>query len=181
MFSGHTELYKSDSPSEAFTLARSLESCFSYMKVWVVQNKLQLNDDKTEICRIGSARKIILPSSIFSLSSNPACNLYVIFYSQLALKERVNKFCQFFTWRPGGSVQSDSIFLLKPPTLLFSLLFSLGLIIVILLLALHRFPLMKLRQRSTAQFASSTKLLSLPTSLFYDFHWLPVSNWFSTK
>ena len=49
MFADGTELYKSDSPSEAFTLARTFESCISDVKVWVVQNKLQLNDDKTEI------------------------------------------------------------------------------------------------------------------------------------
>ena len=49
MFADDTELYKSDSPSEAFTLARTIESCVSDVKVRVVQNKLPLNDDKTEI------------------------------------------------------------------------------------------------------------------------------------
>ena len=34
------------------------------MKVWVVQNKLQLNDDKTEILLIGSAPGIDFPSSL---------------------------------------------------------------------------------------------------------------------
>ena len=43
-----TELYKSDSPSEAFTLSRTIEACISDVKVRVVQNKLQLNDDKTD-------------------------------------------------------------------------------------------------------------------------------------
>ena len=47
MFADDTELYKSDSPSEAFTLSRTIEACISDRKVWVVQNKLQLNDDKT--------------------------------------------------------------------------------------------------------------------------------------
>ena len=42
------QLYKSDSPSGAFILERTIESCISDVKVWVVQNKLQLNDDKTE-------------------------------------------------------------------------------------------------------------------------------------
>ena len=55
MFADDSELYKSDSPSEVFTLARTIESCVSDVKVWVVQNKLQLNDDKTEILLIGSA------------------------------------------------------------------------------------------------------------------------------
>ena len=47
MFADYTELYKSDFPSEAFILAQTIESCISDVKIWVVQNKLQLNDNKT--------------------------------------------------------------------------------------------------------------------------------------
>ena len=64
MVADDTELYKSDSPSEAFTLSRTIESCVSNAKVWVVQNKLQSNDDKTEILLTGSASGIDLPSSL---------------------------------------------------------------------------------------------------------------------
>ena len=64
MFGDDTELYKFDSPSEAIALARAVESCISDVKVWVVQNKLRLNDDKTEILPIGSAPGIDLPSSL---------------------------------------------------------------------------------------------------------------------
>ena len=63
-FADDTELYKWDSPSEAFTLSRIVEACISDVKVWVVQNKLQLNDDKTEILLISSAPGIDLPSSV---------------------------------------------------------------------------------------------------------------------
>ena len=62
-------------------------------------------------------------------------------------------------WRLEGSVQSNSIFLLKLPEISFSL-FSLGLIIL-------RFSLIKSREWSTAQLASSAKLKNLPTSLLY--------------
>ena len=47
MFADDTELYKSDSPSEAFTLARTVEFCFLDVNVSVVQNKLQLKHDKS--------------------------------------------------------------------------------------------------------------------------------------
>ena len=47
-----TKLYKSDSPLEAFTLARTIESCILDVKVWVVQNKLQLNKDKKYFFKI---------------------------------------------------------------------------------------------------------------------------------
>ena len=62
MFADDTELYKSDFPSEALILAQTIESCVSDVKVWVVQNKLQLNDDKTEILLTGSTPGIDLPS-----------------------------------------------------------------------------------------------------------------------
>ena len=64
MFADDTELYKSDSPSEAFTLSRTIEACISDVKVWVVQDKLQLNDDKTEILLFESAPEIDRPSSV---------------------------------------------------------------------------------------------------------------------
>ena len=64
MFADDTELYKSDSPSEAFTFSRTIEACISDVKVWVVQNKLQFNDDKTDSLLTGSAPGIDLPYSV---------------------------------------------------------------------------------------------------------------------
>ena len=89
------------------------------MKVWVVQNKLQLNDDKTYILLKGSAPGIDVP---FSLCvghseipfSNAARNLGVIFDSQLALKEQVNKLCQLAYLEIKRIHSIDSIFLLNP-------------------------------------------------------------------
>ena len=98
MFADDTELYKSDTPSEAFTLSRTIEACISDGKVWVVQNKLPLNDDKTGILLIGSAPGINLPSVRLGQSdisfSSTARNLGFIFDSGLALKEQVNKLCK---------------------------------------------------------------------------------------
>ena len=138
--------------SQTFTFSQTIEACISDMKVLVVQNKLQLNDDKTEIPLIGSASGIDLPSSVrvgqsdISFSS-AACNLGVIFDSKVALKEQVNILCQLAIWRLEGSVQSDSIFLWKLLKFLFPLLFSLGLIIAMLsLLAVLRFSLIKSRE-----------------------------------
>ena len=149
-----------DNRDHTFTHARTIESCISDVKVWVVQNKLQLNDDKTEILLIGSAPGTDLPSSLYAGQrdipfSNVARHIGVIFDSQLALKEQVNKLCYLAYWRSGGSVQSGSIFSLKTPKLSFPLLFSLGLIIVMLsLLALLRFSLITFKERSAAQLAS---------------------------
>ena len=143
---------KSDSPSKAFTLSRIIEACISDVTVWVVQNKLQLNDDKTEILLIGSAPGIDLSTSVRVSQSDisffsASRNLGVIFDSELALKEQVNKLCQLAYLEIEGSVQSDSIFLWKLVKLSFPLLFSLDLIIAMLsLLALLRFSLIKSRE-----------------------------------
>ena len=85
----------------------------------------------------------LLPYVMSDISfSSAARNLGVIFDSELALKEQVNKLCQLVIWRLEGSVQSDSIFLWKLVKLSFPLLFSLDLIIAMLsLLALLRFSL----------------------------------------
>ena len=64
LFAGDTKLYKSDFPSEAFTLSRTIEACISDVEVWVVQNKLQLNNDEREILLVGSALGIDFPSSV---------------------------------------------------------------------------------------------------------------------
>ena len=117
MFANDTGLYKSDSPSEAFTLSWTIVACISDVKVWVVQNKLQLNDDKTEILLIGCAPGINVPSSVHvgqsdvSFSS-AARNLFVIFDSELALKEQVNKHCQpaYLEIRRIGSIRQYASF-----------------------------------------------------------------------
>ena len=49
MFVDNIELYKSDSPSEALTLARIIKSYLLDVKVSVLQNILQLNEDKIEV------------------------------------------------------------------------------------------------------------------------------------
>ena len=92
------EFYKSDSPSEDFTLSRTIEACISDVQVWVAQTKLHLKDDKTEILLIGPARGIVLPSLRVRQSDIPfssaAPNLGAISDIQLALKEQMNKLCQ---------------------------------------------------------------------------------------
>ena len=152
MFADDTKLYGSDFPSAAVTLSWTIEACISDVKVWVVQNKLPLNDDKTGILLIGSAPGINLPSSVRVgqsdiYVSSSARNLGVIFDSELALKEQRTNSVNWLIWRLERSVQSDSIFLWKLLKLSFSLLFSLGLITAMLsLLAVLRFSLIKSRE-----------------------------------
>ena len=58
------------------------------------------------------------------LFSDAARNLGVTFDSQLALKEELTNSVRLLTWISGRSVQSDGIFLLKPPKLVSLLVLS---------------------------------------------------------
>ena len=93
---------------------RPSNPAFQVISVWVVQNELQLNDDKKkeEILLTGSVPGIDLPSSLCVGQSDipfssAARNIGVIFDSQLALKEQVSKLSTLLAWRSGGRVQFD--------------------------------------------------------------------------
>ena len=72
------------------------------------------------------------------------------------------------TWRSGGSVQSDGIFLLKSPKLSFPLLSSLGLMIVMLSLL----DVLRCSARLIFKVPKSAHI----TPFLYDIHWLPISS-----
>ena len=151
------------------------------MKGCVVHIELRLNDVKTEHLLTCSVPGIGLPSllrveqsSILFFSA--AGNFGVIFDSQLALKEQVNKLTAgLITWRSGGSDQSDSIFLLKPLNLLFLPLFSLDFIIVLLSLQVLSDKTQRVMNCSARLICKTPKSVHV-TPLPFDRHWLPVSS-----
>ena len=56
-FADDTQLYQSVSPSTIVSSLSNLELCIRDIKSWMVQNKLKLNDDKTEALFIHSSSK----------------------------------------------------------------------------------------------------------------------------
>ena len=48
MFADDIELYRSTDRSSTDSLLTAMQSCVSDVKDWVLVNKLQLNEDKTE-------------------------------------------------------------------------------------------------------------------------------------
>ena len=184
MFADDTELYKSHSPSEAFTLSRTTEAFISDMKVGVVQNKLQLNDDKIEILLIGFATGTDLPSSIhvdqsdISFSS-AARNLSVIFDSELALKEQVNKLCQlaYLEIRRIGSIR-QYLSVEATRTLVYSLVLSRLDYCNGLLAGCSQVLLDKIQRVvscSARLIYKAPKSAHITPLLFY-LHWLPISS-----
>ena len=82
------------------------------VKKWTAANKLQLNEDKTEVLLIATNRRPDDPTSLrIGKPSihfvNSARNLGVIVDSKLSMKEQVNKICQsaYLEIRRIGSVR----------------------------------------------------------------------------
>ena len=95
----------------------------------------------------------------------------------------MNNSVNWFTWRSGISVQSDSILLVKPTELLFPLLLTLSLIIAMLsLLAVLRFSSIKCRViNCSACLIYKAPNSSHITPLIFSLCWLPISNWIQYK
>ena len=82
------------------------------VKDWMTENKLQLNDGKTEALIISSQKSSSLPQSIQVGQDEikfveSVRNLNVIFDSKLSMKDQVNKICQlaFLKLRTIGSIR----------------------------------------------------------------------------
>ena len=58
MFSYDTQLNHSESPENYSDLVRSLQDCVKDIGLWMEENKLKLNDDKTEAIRFSSSSSI---------------------------------------------------------------------------------------------------------------------------
>ena len=48
IYADDTQIYKSCRPSEIVDTFNSIEQCILNVKTWMLHNKLQMNDDKTE-------------------------------------------------------------------------------------------------------------------------------------
>ena len=71
-----------------------LGTCIDYIRAWILQNKLMLNDRKTELLVIGTPRQVskfksngILVGETTIKSSHIVRNLGVLFYTQLNMAE----------------------------------------------------------------------------------------------
>ena len=66
-YADDTQLYDNDSLENIQTLFTRTSKCYSQIKDWMTNNKLQLNDDKTEAILISTSRKLSQISTLPSL------------------------------------------------------------------------------------------------------------------
>ena len=104
MYSDDTQLYKSIDPSNFENqkqTAEQLHLCTSEISNWMSNNRLKLNEEKTEFLIAGTGRqgsKVIIDSlnvvGIDIKLSTSVRNLGVIIDQDLSLKEQVNAICR---------------------------------------------------------------------------------------
>ena len=105
-YADDSQLHDSDTPDNVQTLLRHTSDCYDEIKNWMTNNKLKLNDDKTESILISTRQKLsqIPPSLSLSLdtatisTSHSTKNLGVILDSTLSMQDFVSstaKSCYF--------------------------------------------------------------------------------------
>ena len=109
MLVDHTDLRKYD-PSNFENqkqTAEQLHLCTSEISNWMSNNRLKLNEEKTEFLIAGTGRqrsKVIIDSlNVLGIDIKPSTsvrNLGVIIDQDLSLKEQVNGHMQILLWSP---------------------------------------------------------------------------------
>ena len=102
-YADDTQLYISMRPveNEVQQSVSSITNCISQVKIWMTQNMLKLNSDKTEFLILGSQyclSKASVPSLLIEDSEVQPCdtirNLGVIFNSTMSLVNHVSSICK---------------------------------------------------------------------------------------
>ena len=99
MYADDTQLYLSIEPSHISDLVTSVENCISDIKIWMLENKLQLNSDKTEAMII-NPKKFLIHSDRLTVGedtiyfSDSAKNLGVFLDSNLSMDTHITNLCK---------------------------------------------------------------------------------------
>ena len=101
MYADDTQLYKSAKASQILSVLKDTTECFVSIKAWMTQNKLKLNDAKTDIIPCSTSTKIdtldvdhvIIGNSAITFS-NKANNLGVFIDNDLSMESQLNHVCK---------------------------------------------------------------------------------------
>ena len=135
-FADDSQLYRSSQPSDIDQTVLSVQNCVSDIKDWMTDNKLELNEDKTEAMLFNSSK---LPDARASFSicqttvilSYSVRNLGFYIDKDLTVKQHINFICKTALFELRRISLFDSTSQLVPQNLL-SHLYCPGLTIAIL-------------------------------------------------
>ena len=183
MFADDTQLTHSESPSSYDSMVQSLEDCVLHIKSWMSQNRLKLNDDKTEALQLlpPCVKPETVPSSfVFSQTcsfSDHVRDLGFVIDRKLSMEQHVTKCCQlaYLELRRISSIRNylsvDATKTLVTSCVLSRLDYCNALLAGSPLKLLK--PLQQV-QNSAARLIFKSKKFQHCSSLFIDLHWLPI-------
>ena len=188
VYANDTQLYISFSPNdieEQLNILSAIEDCAAAIRSWMSEDKLKLNDDKTEFLLVGTKQQLakvcikdIKVGCVEISLSSSVRNLGVWFDSSLNMSEHITKLCPpafFYIYnvrRIRKYLSRDSA-----ETLAYAFISSRLDYGNSLLFGLPQYQIQKLQQ---VQNASPRLIFSMPTychitPLLFDLHFLPVN------
>jgi exonuclease III len=115
LYADDTQLYIELSPSTASSALNRLQDCLGAVKIWMTDNRLKLNPDKTEFMLFGdklvqSKFSNLLPVNVLGetiFPSNKVKNLGVIFDSESSFSYHISQICRscFYHIRDLGRIR----------------------------------------------------------------------------
>ena len=184
MYADDTQVYKSAPPNDFPKLIHDFETCIKEIKCWMVDNKLKMNEDKTEIIKCNTGRcnlssdlnHICIENEIIPFSDK-AKNLGVYFDSKLSMSHQVNNLCRIM-YLELRRIKQMSPFLKQSnlKTLMSAFVFSRLDYCNALLYGLPNDTLCKLQkiQNNAARMILKKKKRDHVTPMLRQLHWLPV-------
>jgi hypothetical protein len=188
LYADDTQLYfafKPSSPSSKQDTINRIENCVEDIRIWMADNLLKLNDDKTEVIVITSRQSISERQAItinvggcdISPSEEPPKNLGVLFDSTCGLKHHINKLCKSINYNVYciGKIRKyltkSSAEMLVNATVTSRLDYCNS-----LLYGVHECLISQLQrcQNNAARVVTLTRKYNHITPVLFDLHWLPV-------
>ena len=182
-YADDTQLYKSGPVDCLPDLIQTTTTCVEQIKIWMTSNKLRLNENKTEIMLVHSARCKQPPEFSLCVNGNVATpkekvkNLGVVLDHNLSMSSHVTSLCQsmYFQLRRIASIRNfipdDVAKTLVTSLILSKLDYCNSLLAGIPQESLNRLQLV---QNNAARLVSKTKKSDHITPVLRDLHWLPV-------
>ena len=187
-FADDTQLYLSFKPLGDTAQAdaiQAMEKCIDAVRKWMIQDRLMINDDKTEFLLVGTRQQLekLYSCSIIvgnnRISPSPCVkNLGSWFDSNLSMTDHINKACNAAFYhlhnlrRIKKYLSRDSLITLVHAFITSRLDYCNG-----LLFGLPKVQIAKLQrvQNAAARLILGIRKFSHITPALYELHWLPVS------
>ncbi|KAK7108618.1 hypothetical protein V1264_016319 [Littorina saxatilis] len=184
-FADDTQLYKPSPPAETHSAIQTIQTCITDVKSWMIDNKLKLNDDKTEVL-LCKKKNTTFPSpqpvsvqvgDTDILFSPSARNLGFTLSSDMTLNKHISLVCRaaYFELRKISTIRhtlsSQTTITLVCAFVLSKLDYCNSLLSGCPLYLLHK--LQKV-QNSAARLILKARKRDHATPLLHTLHWLPI-------